>query len=49
VRGGRAVIGYLLYQMDNAAKMMGACWIAAGIVYFVVLSFVLRKPVGLEI
>jgi amino acid transporter len=46
--GGLLVIGYVLYQMDNAAKMMGACWIAAGIVYFVVLSFVLRKPVALE-
>ena len=47
--GGLLVIGYVLYQMDNAAKMMGACWIAAGIVYFVVLTFVLRKPAALEI
>jgi amino acid transporter len=46
--GGLLVIGYVLYQMDSAAKMMGACWIAAGIVYFVVLAFVLRKPVALE-
>ena len=47
--GGLLVIGYVLYEMDNAAKMMGACWIAAGIVYFVVLTFVLRKPAALEI
>ena len=46
--GGLLVIGYVLYEMDNAAKMMGACWIAAGIVYFVVLTFVLRKPAALE-
>ena len=47
--GGLLVIGYVVYEMDNAAKMMGACWIAAGIVYFVVLTFVLRKPAALEI
>ena len=47
--GGLLVIGYVLYEMDNAAKMMGTCWIAAGIVYFVVLTFVLRKPAALEI
>jgi amino acid transporter len=47
--GGLLVIGYVLYEMDTAAKMMGACWIAAGILYFVVLTFVLRKPAALEI
>ena len=47
--GGLLVIGYVLYEMDSAAKVMGACWVAAGIVYFIVLTFVLRKPVALDI
>jgi amino acid transporter len=45
--GGLLVIAYVLFEMDTAAKLMGACWIAAGVVYFVVLSFVLKKPVTL--
>ncbi|MBZ4369626.1 amino acid permease, partial [Mycobacterium tuberculosis] len=32
---GFLVIGYVLYEMDGAAKIMGACWIAAGVVYYV--------------
>jgi amino acid transporter len=46
---GFAVIGYVLYEMDKAAKIMGACWIALGVLYYLVLSFVLKKPVALEI
>jgi hypothetical protein len=46
--GGFLVITYVLIEMDNAAKIMGACWIAAGIVYFVLLSFLLKKPVALD-
>ena len=47
--GGLLVIGYVLYEMDLAAKIMGACWITAGVVYFVVLTFVIRKPVSLDV
>jgi amino acid transporter len=46
---GAAVIGFVLYEMDRSAKVMGACWIAAGIVYYCVLTLVLRKPVEIEI
>jgi amino acid transporter len=46
---GAAVIGFVLYEMDRSAKIMGACWIAAGIVYYFVLTLVLRKPVEIEI
>jgi amino acid transporter len=46
---GFTVIAYVLYEMDKAAKIMGACWIALGMVYYLVLSFVLKKPVALEI
>jgi amino acid transporter len=46
---GFAVIGYVLYEMDNAAKIMGAAWISAGIVYLAVLTRVLKKPAAIEL
>ncbi len=46
---GFIVIAYVLYEMDTTAKILGACWIAIGIVYYLVLSFVLKKPVALKI
>jgi amino acid transporter len=47
--GGLLVIAYVLYEMDNSAKIMGACWIAAGVLYFIVLSFFLKKPIALDL
>lgn len=46
---GFAVIGYVLYEMDSTAKIMGAVWIAAGIVYLGVLTRVLKKPAAIEL
>ena len=46
---GSLIIGFVLYEMDRAAKIMGACWIAVGIVYYVLFSFVLKKPVEIEV
>jgi amino acid transporter len=46
---GFAVIAYVLYEMDIAAKMMGGCWIALGIAYYLVLTLFLKKPVALKI
>lgn len=46
---GFAVIGYVLYEMDGAAKIMGAVWIGAGIVYLAVLTRVLKKPATIEL
>jgi amino acid transporter len=46
---GSAVIGFVLYEMDKSAKIMGACWIAVGIVYYFMLNVVLKKPLDLEI
>jgi amino acid transporter len=34
---GLAIIVYVLYEMDRAAKVLGACWIAIGIAYYGVL------------
>ena len=31
---GFLVIAYVLYEMDRAAKLLGACWILLGVVYY---------------
>jgi len=41
--GGLLVIGYVLYEMDRRAKLMGAAWIAVGAVYFVLLRMLGRR------
>src|SRR5450631_1170985 len=46
---GSSVIGFVLYEMDRSAKILGACWIAIGIVYYVVLMAVMKKPVEIEL
>jgi amino acid transporter len=46
---GLAIIVYVLYEMDRAAKILGACWIAIGVVYYVVLTLRSKKPVVLEV
>src|SRR5579863_4980735 len=35
---GFAVILYVLYGMDRMAKVLGGCWIAAGILYYLILA-----------
>ena len=45
---GLLVIAYVLYEMDRSAKLLGACWIGLGAVYYAVLTFVLKKPVVIE-
>jgi amino acid transporter len=46
---GAAVIGFVLYEMDRSAKIMGACWIAVGIAYYFVLTVVLKKSVEITV
>jgi amino acid transporter len=46
---GFSIIGFVLYEMDPAAKILGACWIGIGIVYHLVLTIVIKKPVVLEV
>jgi amino acid transporter len=46
---GLSIILYVLYEMDRAAKLLGACWIAIGVLYYVVLTLRSKKPVALEI
>jgi len=46
---GLAIIVYVLYEMDRAAKILGACWIAIGAVYYLVLTLRSKRPAALEI
>ena len=43
---GFTVILYVLYGMDHTAKVLGGCWIAAGIVYYIVLASLSRRGPG---
>ncbi|MEP6884439.1 MAG: APC family permease [Gammaproteobacteria bacterium] len=45
---GVGVILFVLYEMDRAAKILGACWIGIGIVYYAALALRSKKPIGLE-
>jgi amino acid transporter len=46
---GFLVIAYVLYEMDDSAKIMGGCWIAIGVVYYLVLTYVVKRPAALEL
>jgi hypothetical protein len=35
--------------MDRAAKILGLAWIVIGIVYYLVLTLWIKKPVALKI
>jgi amino acid transporter len=46
---GLSIIIYVLYEMDRAAKILGVCWVAMGVLYYLVLALRTKKPVALEI
>lgn len=46
---GSGVIVYVLYEMDRAAKLMGLAWISIGVLYYLVLTLWIKKPVALKI
>ena len=46
---GIVVIGYVLYEMDAAAQFMGTAWIAVGIVYLAIVTFLMKKPAAIDI
>jgi amino acid transporter len=46
---GLAIIVYVLYEMDRAAKILGAWCMAIGAIYYLILVFRSKKPVALEI
>jgi amino acid transporter len=45
---GFLIIAYVLYQMDASAKAMGMGWIIIGMIYYFVVSLVLKKRVAIE-
>jgi amino acid transporter len=45
---GTLIILYVLYEMDRAAKVLGARWIAIGMAYYLFLTFRMKKPVASE-
>jgi amino acid transporter len=45
---GMLIIAYVLYEMDRAAKILGACWIAIGVLYYLFLTLRMKKNVALE-
>ena len=46
---GFLMIAYVLYEMDTAAKVLGACWLGIGVVYYLLLIYGLKRPAALEI
>jgi amino acid transporter len=46
---GSAILVYVLFEMDRAAKILGGCWIAIGVVYYLVVVLRSKKPLALEI
>jgi amino acid transporter len=46
---GMFIIVFVLYEMDRAAKILGAAWIVIGIFYYLVLTLWIKKPVALKI
>jgi amino acid transporter len=45
---GLGVILYVLYEMDRAAKLFGATWIAVGVLYYTTLMLQNKKPAVVE-
>jgi amino acid transporter len=46
---GFLVIAYVLLEMDRSAKILGGCWLLIGIVYYAVLTGVLKRSAALEV
>ncbi len=46
---GMLIIIYVLFEMDRAAKLLGLSWIAIGVLYYLVLTFWIKKPAALKI
>jgi len=44
---GLLIIAFVLYEIDRAAKVLGACWIALGVLYYLVLAVWFKKPVAI--
>ncbi len=46
---GFLIVGYTWISLDPASKIMGITWIVIGVVYYLIISKVLKKNVDLEV
>jgi len=47
---GFIVVAYVLYGMDTAAIKLGSIWVGIGLVYLLVLTFIIKaKPAKLDL
>lgn len=46
---GFCIIGYVIYEMDIEAKVLGLSWLAIGVVYYLVMRVMLKRNVELNL
>lgn len=46
---GFCIIGFVIVEMDIEAKALGLCWLATGVVYFLIMRFILKRNVELNL
>jgi len=45
---GFCIIGFVIYEMDWEAKVLGLSWLAIGVMYYLVMRLVLKRNVQLD-
>ena len=46
---GLLVIGYVIFEMDATAKKFGLIWLSIGIVYYVILTALMKRTVKFDL
>ena len=46
---GLCIIGFVIYEMDVQAKVLGLSWLAVGVVYYLLMRLVLKRNVELKL
>ncbi|EPL3848633.1 amino acid permease, partial [Klebsiella aerogenes] len=46
---GLCIIGFVIYEMDVEAKVLGLSWLAVGVVYYAIMRLVLKRNVELNL
>lgn len=44
---GFCIIGFEIAEMDIEAKVLGLCWLAAGVVYYLVMRLIFKRSIEL--
>ena len=45
---GFCIIGFVIYEMEWEAKKLGLCWLAMGVVYYLIMRLALKRNVQLN-